>query len=171
MFQTTLPDVDTTAGREEAVDAPAEQPPQSTPDLYQETPHPPRSTSHKTTQHRLKESPGQQEAGHQMKDVFNLLQNVVSKKPIERDEDECDLYGKILAMKLRKLSEHEREATMYEIDGIFLNRRHLRPESPNSKFPCSHPFSSASASTYSGDTTPTLTKEQILGCDSIDHLL
>lgn len=107
-----------------------------------------------------------------MRDDVNLLQNAVSKRPIERDEDECDLYGKMLAMKLRKLPEDERESTMYEIDGIFLKRRHLRPQSPHSNFPGSHPFLFVNASTYSGDTTPnTNNKKQSLGYDSIDHLL
>jgi hypothetical protein len=44
----------------------------------------------------------------------------------KKDADECDLYGKLIAKKLRKIPESEREQLMYEIDGIFLraNKRY-----------------------------------------------
>jgi len=37
-------------------------------------------------------------------------------------EDECDLFCKLLAIKLRRLPEEDRQLIMYEIDGLFINR-------------------------------------------------
>lgn len=54
-----------------------------------------------------------------MKRAFNTLESVLSKK---HEEDEYDLYGRILANKIRKLPENERELFMYDIDGMFVQR-------------------------------------------------
>ncbi|CAF4889966.1 unnamed protein product [Pieris macdunnoughi] len=61
-----------------------------------------------------------------MKEVMSTL-NTVLKKP----QDDFDRYGKILANKLRKLSEIDRLKTMYEIDGLFVRRviNNVRPSS------------------------------------------
>jgi hypothetical protein len=56
-----------------------------------------------------------------MKRAFNTLESVLNKK---HEEDEYDLYGRILANKLRKLPENERELFMYDIDGMFVQRYH-----------------------------------------------
>jgi hypothetical protein len=44
----------------------------------------------------------------------------------KKDDDECDLYGKLIAKRLRRIPESEREQLMYEIDGLFLrnNKRY-----------------------------------------------
>jgi hypothetical protein len=44
----------------------------------------------------------------------------------KKDDDECDLYGKLITKKLRRIPESEREQLMYEIDGLFLrnNKRY-----------------------------------------------
>lgn len=97
--------------------------------------------------------PELQEAGHQMKESFSILKNVINKKQIE--EDECDLYGKLLAKKLRKLSEDERQNFMYEIDGMYIQRYqsgrvNVSPSSPNfsheSQFSTNPPLTSPSES-------------------------
>lgn len=55
-----------------------------------------------------------------MKEAFGILKNVLSKR--SREDDECDLFTKLLAKKLKKLPNHERELFMYEIDGLFIKR-------------------------------------------------
>ncbi|XP_044743217.1 uncharacterized protein LOC123305534 isoform X2 [Chrysoperla carnea] len=41
-------------------------------------------------------------------------------------EDECDLYGSLLAKKLKRFSETERQELMYEIDGLLLQKHHAK---------------------------------------------
>lgn len=52
-------------------------------------------------------------AEQHMKVAFDNLSETLRKK-----DDECELYGQLLAQKLRKLSENERIELMYEIDGL-----------------------------------------------------
>ncbi|KAB0803045.1 hypothetical protein PPYR_00015 [Photinus pyralis] len=92
-----------------------------------------------------------QEAGKQMKEAFSSLSSIINKRPTE--EDECDLYGKMLAKKLRKLPEEKRQLFIYEIDGLFIQRcRSLsfpsqhRPERSNT--PSSSHSSNYSHSSY-----------------------
>lgn len=66
-----------------------------------------------------------QGALNKVQESFNALNGIIAKRAHERDEDECDMFGKMLAKKLRKLPEHEREIFMYDIDGMFINRIHL----------------------------------------------
>lgn len=53
--------------------------------------------------------------------AFDTLNRVMLSKEPEK-EDECDLYGKLLANKLRKYPENERQEIMYEIDGMLVRR-------------------------------------------------
>lgn len=76
----------------------------------------------KQTVRRRGAPPELQEAGNQMKEAFNLLKNVISKRTSDKDDDEYDLFGKMLAKKIRKLPEHEREVFMYEIEGMYINK-------------------------------------------------
>lgn len=73
-----------------------------------------RSSSHRST-------PEVQEQWNPIKGGL-IVENNVSSKRANTDEDDCDLFAKILAKKLRKLPEHERLLLMYEIDGMFINR-------------------------------------------------
>lgn len=68
-------------------------------------------------------------AENQMKVAFATLNTFLNRK--RKDEDECDLYGRLFAHKLRKLPEHERALFVYEVDGMFLKRMNA-PEN-NSK--------------------------------------
>ncbi|CAF4891370.1 unnamed protein product [Pieris macdunnoughi] len=58
--------------------------------------------------------------------AFGQLTNVLGQRqneniPANKDDD-CDLYAKLLAIKLRELSTDERKIMMYQIDGLFINR-------------------------------------------------
>ncbi|XP_061717506.1 uncharacterized protein LOC133525233 [Cydia pomonella] len=61
-----------------------------------------------------------EEAGKTMKEAMSSLNKVLNKP--QQSEDDYDRYGKILANKLRKLSETESLQMMYEIDGLFIRR-------------------------------------------------
>ncbi|CAF4817082.1 unnamed protein product [Pieris macdunnoughi] len=46
---------------------------------------------------------------------------ILNKDQQNKIEDDCDLYGRLLANKLRKYSDNERQEIMYDIDGLLLN--------------------------------------------------
>lgn len=50
---------------------------------------------------------------------FDTLNHVLKGKKVE--EDECDIYGKLLAKKLRKYPGRMRDIIMYKIDGLLLD--------------------------------------------------
>lgn len=60
-----------------------------------------------------------------MKEAMSSLNKVLNKLVVL--EDDFDRYGKILANKLRKLSESESFKMMYEIDGLFKQRMNATP--------------------------------------------
>jgi DNA primase len=62
-------------------------------------------------------------AGETVKDCLSTLKTTLSARQ-PQEEDECDLHGKIIAKKLRLLSEDEREQFICEIYQMF--RRHNR---------------------------------------------
>lgn len=72
---------------------------------------------------RRNNPPELREAESQMKEAFSMLKAVVAKKDDEK-EDECELYGKMLASKLRKLPELERDFLMHNINGMVINALH-----------------------------------------------
>ena len=68
-----------------------------------------------------------QEVSKEMTNAFNTLSQALksSKRRREqssREEDDCDLYGRIMARRLRQFSETERMEIMYELDGLMLSR-------------------------------------------------
>ncbi|XP_072393914.1 uncharacterized protein [Diabrotica undecimpunctata] len=73
--------------------------------------------------HQQEQTTELQGAVQQMQEDSSL-NNVLNKRLMmgHIDEDECELYAKILAKKLRKLPEEERQIMMYEIDGLFIRR-------------------------------------------------
>ncbi|XP_025424207.1 uncharacterized protein LOC112693382 isoform X2 [Sipha flava] len=71
----------------------------------------------KPTIQRHDSPPELQETGNQIKEAFKMLINVITKRTSDKEDDEYDLFGKMLAKKIRKLPEHEREVFMYEIEG------------------------------------------------------
>lgn len=60
-----------------------------------------------------------------MKEAMSSLNKVLNKPVVP--EDDFDRYGKILANKLRKLSETDSLKMMYEIDGLFIKRMNVIP--------------------------------------------
>lgn len=70
--------------------------------------------------------PASETAEKQMALAFGQLTNVLGQRQNENrsahKEDDCDLYAKLLAIKLRELSTDDRKIMMYQIDGLFINR-------------------------------------------------
>ncbi|KAL4702328.1 hypothetical protein ACJJTC_006934 [Scirpophaga incertulas] len=79
-----------------------------------------------------------QEAGKSLKEAMSSLNKVLNKPVVP--EDDFDRYGKILANKLRKLSESDSLKIMYEIDGLFIKRMNATPSYFTRPSPtyCSH---------------------------------
>lgn len=67
-----------------------------------------------------------------MKRAFSTLENCINNR---KEEDEYDYYAKILAKKISKLPENEREVFMYEVDGLYIN--FLRRTNNQSSTSCS----------------------------------
>lgn len=49
--------------------------------------------------------------------------DLVTTDASEVGPDECDLYGMLLAKRMRKMPEEERILAMYEIDGLLIRRK------------------------------------------------
>lgn len=65
----------------------------------------------------IKSSPRSLEKATDLKSFF--VNNTAEK----REMDEYDLYGQLLAKKLRKLDEHQRDVTMHEIDNLMFRAK------------------------------------------------
>ncbi|VVC90785.1 unnamed protein product [Leptidea sinapis] len=67
-----------------------------------------------------------QQATSQMSYAFNVLNETLQAKASsivkECKDDESDLYGKLIAKKLKQFPDSERQEIMYEIDGLLLKR-------------------------------------------------
>lgn len=75
------------------------------------------------TSRRRKNPPELIEAGKTMNKALNTLNAVLNQRSVStsaQQEDECELYGRMLAKKLRKFPEHERVQVMYELDGTII---------------------------------------------------
>lgn len=61
--------------------------------------------------------PERSEARRQLDEAYDLLNSITERsRSVQRDE--CDLYGELLAKKLRKMGESMRESVMNEIDNL-----------------------------------------------------
>lgn len=90
-----------------------------------------------------------------MKRAFSTLENCINNR---KEEDEYDYYAKILAKKIRKLPENEREVFMYEVDGLyikFLRRSNNQSSTSRSTTPI-FGTNIQSQPPYSRNTTPIL---------------
>lgn len=74
---------------------------------------------------RSKNPPELAEASKQMTNAFSTLNQVLNNTNTAKDDD-CELYGRLLATKLRKFSEVVREDIMLEIDTLLINRRRVK---------------------------------------------
>jgi len=103
--------------------------------------------------------PELQEAGNQMKEAFSLLRNVITKRNSEKEDDEYDLFGKMMVKRIRKLPEHEREEFMHEVESLYFNklRNAYSTHSPFTTFTDSSYQSrpSSTFSSYAHSTHPT----------------
>lgn len=67
--------------------------------------------------------PKLQEAGNQMKEAyFSLLRNVITNRNSEKEDDEYDLFGKMMVKRIRKLPEHGREEFMHKVESLYFNK-------------------------------------------------
>lgn len=102
----------------------------------------------------VRRRPATDTAERQMSSAFGQLTNILSKRqkdnspPSPREDDDCELYGKLLAKKLRELSPDERKLFMYNIDTLFINRIKER------LFKRQTPFSSPHSASYQSYSVP-----------------
>ncbi|XP_047531876.1 uncharacterized protein LOC125067367 [Vanessa atalanta] len=75
-------------------------------------------------------------AKNEMEDVGDYLKNV---SDFKKDKDEYELYGQLLAKKLRKLDERQRDIAMHEIDNIMFNAKMQSQSAPARSFSSSPP--------------------------------
>jgi hypothetical protein len=73
-----------------------------------------------------------------MDQAFAILQEMAKK-----DDDECDLFGKLIAKKLRKIPQPKRGQLMLELEGILLRAKTGYPRATSTN----HSSSSEAAST------------------------
>lgn len=77
------------------------------------------------------------EAQKKMNEGFDTLNHALKEKRGKRvEDDECDLYAKLLAKKLRKYPERMRDRIMYKVDGLLLDNPY--PDEPPSSAYSSH---------------------------------
>lgn len=108
------------------------------------------------TQKRRVQKPVElQETRDHMNSALKNLNNVLQNKKTADREDDADLYGKLIAQKLRAYSEIQRQEIMLEIDGLLLKKRiHLeelssaRPRPASSPYPPSSPRPSSQTQFY-----------------------
>lgn len=76
-----------------------------------------------TPKRRAMNPPELQEAGRQMNTALTTLNKVLVNKENPKEEDECDLFCKMLAKQIKGYPKLEREEIMYEIHGVMMNKR------------------------------------------------
>lgn len=74
---------------------------------------------------RTNNPPELQEASKQMSTAFTTLNSMLQNKKNKEDKenDDADLYCKLLAKQLKDFPKDEREEIMYEIHGLILDKR------------------------------------------------
>ncbi|GBP93359.1 hypothetical protein EVAR_85170_1 [Eumeta japonica] len=90
----------------------------------------PIAKSRSTSAKKPRRCPAPDTTEQQMATAFGQLTNALGQRqshPTPKEDDECDLYAKLLSTKLRELSKDERKLVMYEIDGIFVNKIKIKP--------------------------------------------
>lgn len=76
-----------------------------------------------TQKRRAKDPLELQEASKKMSTDFTALNNALTNRQSVKEEDECDLFCKMLAKQIREYPKLEREEIMYELHGVMMNRR------------------------------------------------
>lgn len=90
------------------------------------------------------------EAQKKINESFDTLNHVLKVKKV--DEDECDVYAKLLAKKLRKYPDRMRDQIMYKIDGFLLDNPYP-DERPSSAYSSYH-YSSTPSPHYQNTPSP-----------------
>ncbi|XP_072929786.1 uncharacterized protein [Epargyreus clarus] len=107
------------------------------------------------------------EASREVSSAFHILNRIFKDKQKhceEKKQDECALYGRLLAKKLRQFSETERQDIMYELDGLLINRCLRRsPSSPHLQVIIRENGNSASDSLQSSVHSPTHPSQETPG--------
>lgn len=96
------------------------------------------------------------EAQKKINQSFDTLNHVLKAKKV--DEDECDVYAKLLAKKLRKYPERMRYQIMYKIDGFLLDNPYP-DERPSSAL--SYHYSSTPSPHYQNTPSPASDVSQV----------
>ncbi|CAK1600550.1 unnamed protein product [Parnassius mnemosyne] len=117
------------------------------------------TTSKVVPKRRAKNPPELQEASKQMSAAFSTLNSVLQTKKYRenKENDDADLFCKLLAKQLKDFPKDEREEIMYEIHGLILNkRRHCRGRvfEPIISPSIYNRSSSAHSSSYSNESLP-----------------
>lgn len=68
------------------------------------------------------------EAGKYLKEALSTFQDNMKKRESTAPPDDCEVYGIMLAKKLRAFTEMERLEIMYDIDGLIINRRRSKQQ-------------------------------------------
>ncbi|CAH1963710.1 unnamed protein product, partial [Acanthoscelides obtectus] len=101
-------------------------------------------------------------AEKQMATAFEQLTNDIRQRRSEcrpaHEDDDCDLYPKLLAIKLRELPNDERKLIMYQIDGLFISRINQRSYARHTPSPQYYSRPSSMATTYAQHTPSTQSK-------------
>ncbi|KAJ8930397.1 hypothetical protein NQ314_016792 [Rhamnusium bicolor] len=118
------------------------------------------SNSKQVHKRRARNPPELQEASKHMTTAFTTLNNLLQttknqNEDNNKNEDECDLFCKLMAKKLREYSKAEQEDIMYEIHGLMINKRRCRDRNIQ---PTSTSFNrpTSSLSFYSQSPSPDL---------------
>ncbi|KAF9406032.1 hypothetical protein HW555_005080 [Spodoptera exigua] len=79
------------------------------------------------------------EAGKMMKEALVTFKSTIKRHDNQSintiQEDDCDLYGRLLAKKLRRLSEEKRLRLMHDIDGMILSSHYTASSASSSPIP------------------------------------
>ncbi|XP_063384406.1 uncharacterized protein LOC134670527 [Cydia fagiglandana] len=116
--------------------------------------------------------PCSETAEKQMAVAFGQLTNVLGQKQNENipayKDDDCDLYAKLLAIKLRELPSDERKILMYQIDGLFINRINQKSNERHTPYPQYYSRPSSMAGAYSRHTPSQLFPNRPASVNSVN---
>ncbi|CAH1974264.1 unnamed protein product [Acanthoscelides obtectus] len=115
--------------------------------------------SRPSTSTNKRRRPVSETAEKQMATAFEQLTNDIRQRRTEcrpaHEDDDCDLYAKLLAIKLRELPNDERKLIMYQIDGLFISRINQRSYARHTPSPQYYSRPSSMATTYAQHTPST----------------
>lgn len=112
--------------------------------------------SRPSTSTNKRRRPVTETAEKQMATAFEQLTNDIRQRRSEcrpvHEDDDCDLYAKLLAIKLRELPNDERKLIMYQIDGLFISRINQKSYASHTPSPQYYSRPSSMATAYAQNT-------------------